>query len=188
MTTPTIATDNGKTKNGAPGAPADFNIASYLPRVAHQAPDRPAVVIARRNGGEGQANRGSMTFAELETLSNRCANGLAAAGIGRGTRVLVMVKPGFEFMGLTFALFKMGAIPVMIDPGMGVGRMLECLRGVDLDAFIGVPLAHARAQTASLPSRSPSGHGGAAVVLGWSDAEPTRSSIPRRVPDRGHRT
>jgi acyl-CoA synthetase (AMP-forming)/AMP-acid ligase II len=53
-----------------------------------------------------------------------------------------MVRPGFEFIGLTFALFKIGAVPVMIDPGMGVRRMLECIRSVDPQAFIGIPLAH----------------------------------------------
>jgi acyl-coenzyme A synthetase/AMP-(fatty) acid ligase len=54
----------------------------------------------------------------------------------------MMVRPGFEFIGLTFALFKIGAVPVMIDPGMGVGRMLECIHSVDPQAFIGIPLAH----------------------------------------------
>lgn len=82
-----------------------------------------------------------MTFAELEAASNRCANGLRSTGIDRGTRVLVMVKPGFEFVGLIFALFKIGAVPVMIDPGMGVSRMLECIRMVDVQAFVGIPLA-----------------------------------------------
>jgi acyl-CoA synthetase (AMP-forming)/AMP-acid ligase II len=111
-----------------------FNIASYLPRMAAERPNQSAVVLAR--------SRHALTFAELESLSNRYANGLTTTGITRGTRVLVMVKPGFEFLGLIFALFKIGAVPVMIDPGMGVGRMLECIRTVDLHGFVGVPLAH----------------------------------------------
>jgi acyl-CoA synthetase (AMP-forming)/AMP-acid ligase II len=111
-----------------------FNIASYLPRVAAERPNQSAVVLAR--------SRDAITFSELESLSNRYANGLTTTGITRGTRVLVMVKPGFEFLGLIFALFKMGVVPVMIDPGMGVVRMLECIRTVDLHGFVGVPLAH----------------------------------------------
>ncbi len=113
---------------------AAFNIASYLPQIAAARPSQRAVILAR----SGEA----LTFGELESLSNRIANGLTNLGMVRGNRVLVMVKPGFEFLGLVFALFKIGAIPVMIDPGMGVGRMLECIRTVDLHGFVGVPPAH----------------------------------------------
>ena len=122
-------------------AASALNIASHLPRLAATQPDRPAVVFSRRRGAV--LSYESLTFAELEALSNRYANGLAAAGIGRNHRVLLMVRPGFEFVGLVFALFKLGAAPVMIDPGMGVNRLLDCIRTVDLHAFIGVPLAHA---------------------------------------------
>ena len=115
------------------GPTVTFNIASYLPQMAATRPNQRAVVLARSGA--------ALTFAELETLSNRYANGLSAIGIAREDRVLVMAKPGFEFLGSVFALFKMGAVPVMIDPGMGVGRMLECIRTVDLDGFVGVPLA-----------------------------------------------
>jgi len=116
------------------GPDATFNIASYLPRMASTRSDQRAVVLAR----SGDA----LTFAELESLSNRYANGLSAIGVAKGNRVLVMVKPGFEFLALIFALFKLGAVPVMVDPGMGVGRMLECIRTVELHGFVSVPLAH----------------------------------------------
>ncbi len=118
------------------------NIASHLPRMAATVPDQPAVVITRSRDSSGRAVYASITFAELETLSNRYANGLLRAGITRGARTLLMVRPGFEFIALVFALFRMGAVPVMIDPGMGVRRMLECVRSVDPQAFIGVPIAH----------------------------------------------
>jgi acyl-CoA synthetase (AMP-forming)/AMP-acid ligase II len=115
------------------GPTVTFNIASHLPQMAATRPNQRAVVLGRSGA--------ALTFAELESLSNRYANGLSAIGVARADRVLVMVKPGFEFLGMIFALFKMGAVPVMIDPGMGVGRMLECIRTVDLHGFVGVPLA-----------------------------------------------
>ncbi|MDO8629714.1 MAG: fatty acid CoA ligase family protein [Phycisphaerales bacterium] len=121
----------------APG----LNIASHLPRMAAAAPQQRAVVVSRRRGA--RLHYASLTFAELEALSNRYANGLTAAGIGRNHRVLLMVRQGFDFVALVFALFKMGAVPVMIDPGMGVNRLLDCVRTVDLDALVGIPLAQA---------------------------------------------
>ena len=144
MKPPGVKTQHAPAR-GVDGPPADargtFNIASYLPRMAEASPDRTAVVVTRSRDWSGRAACASMTFADLEATSNRYANGLRSTGIERGTRVLVMVKPGFEFVGLIFALFKIGAVPVMIDPGMGVSRMLECIRMVDLQAFVGIPLA-----------------------------------------------
>lgn len=110
--------------------------------MAASAPDRTALVITTGRRGDGGAVYSSLTFAELETLSNRYANGLSSAGFRRGMRTLVMIRPGFEFIGVIFALFKMGVVPVLIDPGMGARRLLDCVRGVDLDAFVGIPLAH----------------------------------------------
>lgn len=41
-----------------------------------------------------------------------------------------------------FALFRIGAAPVLVDPGMGIGRLLECAAQVDLQGFVGISLAH----------------------------------------------
>lgn len=117
------------------------NIAHHLPRMAIQVPDQKAVVISARRDKSGKAIYESLNFAQMETLSNRYASGLAAHGFTRGQHVLMMVRPGFDFIAITFALFKLGAVPVLIDPGMGIARMLDCIRSVDVQGFIGIPLA-----------------------------------------------
>ena len=38
-----------------------------------------------------------------------------------------MIKPGLEFVAMAFALFKAGAVPVLIDPGIGVMNLGRCL-------------------------------------------------------------
>jgi acyl-CoA synthetase (AMP-forming)/AMP-acid ligase II len=53
-----------------------------------------------------------------------------------------MVTPSPEFFALTFALFKIGAVPVLIDPGMGVKSLKACLAEAEPHAFIGIPRAH----------------------------------------------
>ncbi len=110
--------------------------------MANEVPDHPAVVVTQSRDAQGKAIYKTLSFAELEALSNRYANGLRTAGFQRGARVLMMVRPGVEFVGLAFALFKLGVVPVMIDPGMGVKRLLDCVKQVDLQGFIGIPLAH----------------------------------------------
>ncbi len=137
---------------GAPGTPAAatteppvdlaVNIASHLPRMAELHPNRPAIVCAL--GGRDAAGHGryaSWTFAELDRESNRLANGLERIGVTRGTRTILMVRPSLDFFALVFALFKVGAVPVVIDPGMGRDRMVDCLAGARAEAFIGIPIA-----------------------------------------------
>ena len=67
---------------------------------------------------------------------------LESIGIRRGVRTVLMVPPGFEFFALTFALFKIGAVPVLVDPGMGVKNLKTCLAEAQPQAFIGIPKAH----------------------------------------------
>ncbi len=114
------------------------NIANRLRAVALRHPDKPAVVVCR--GADGVAARHA--FADLERDSDAAARGLLAAGIGRGTKTLVMLRPSLPFFSCFFALFKVGAVPVFIDPGMGGKRLLECVRALAPEAMVGVPLAH----------------------------------------------
>ena len=136
--------DHVATASVEPTLCSAINIAAHLPRMAAEAPHQRAVIVTQaRDKRSGKPVYQSWTFAELEALSNRYANGLTGAGFTRGERVILMVRPGVDFVALVFALFKIGAVPVMIDPGMGLGRLLECIRNVDAGGLIGVPAAHA---------------------------------------------
>jgi acyl-CoA synthetase (AMP-forming)/AMP-acid ligase II len=113
------------------------NIADRLAEAAQRWPDKPAVVWPM-----GSDAFCSITFAELDGLADRVAGGLKRAGMGCGMRTVLLVPPGREFFALVFALFRIGAPPVMIDPGMGARRMAACLARVAPTAFIGVSKAH----------------------------------------------
>jgi len=119
-----------------------FNISYYLRDVAALYPYRRAVVYPAARDKDGRVAYTHLTFQQLDQESDRTAYGLTSTGITRGTRTILMVRPSIDFFILTFALFKVGAIPVMVDPGMGVGRMLQCLKESDPEAFIGIPPAH----------------------------------------------
>jgi len=114
------------------------NIAAHLPRMACQQPDTPAIYIPT---GRGQKYK-QYSFKQLDQESDRIAHALKLAGVTRGLRTALMVKPGLEFFALTFALFKVGAVPIMIDPGIGVKNLKVCLAEAEPEAFIGIPKAH----------------------------------------------
>jgi acyl-CoA synthetase (AMP-forming)/AMP-acid ligase II len=52
-----------------------------------------------------------------------------------------MVRPTPEFFLVMFALFKAGAVPVLVDPGIDRRALRQCLDEAAPEAFIGIPLA-----------------------------------------------
>jgi acyl-CoA synthetase (AMP-forming)/AMP-acid ligase II len=124
--------------------PEDFiNIATRLQQMAAQYPYQRAVVYPSQRDVSGKIAYVHLTFQQLDRESDRIAAGLEKIGIQRGTRTILMVKPSCDFFALTFALFKAGVVPVMVDPGMGIQRMLRCLQASRAEALIGIPPAHA---------------------------------------------
>ncbi|MCX7666697.1 MAG: fatty acid CoA ligase family protein [Gemmataceae bacterium] len=114
----------------------DLNVSIHLTRLAQKEPHRPAIHYPV--AGEYQ----TIHFAELDLLSSQIAAGLLKAGFHRGLRTVLMVPPSREFFALTFALFKAGIVPVMIDPGMGIRNLGKCLLQARPTGFIGISKAH----------------------------------------------
>ncbi|MDE2143827.1 MAG: AMP-binding protein, partial [Elusimicrobia bacterium] len=84
----------------------------------------------------------SISFSQLATDVGRLTAGLRRAGISSGARVALLIPPSRDLYACTFALFRLGAIPVLIDPGIGFANMGRCLAEADPAAFIGSPKAH----------------------------------------------
>ncbi|MBF0572840.1 MAG: AMP-binding protein [Desulfamplus sp.] len=118
------------------------NISNWLKKNSIKHPYKRAIVYPSSRDDYGRVLYSQMTFAQLETESDYLAYGLRDVGIKRGTRTILMVSPGMDFFCTTFALFKIGAVPVVVDPGMGINRMLSCFRQSHPEAFIGIPKAH----------------------------------------------
>ncbi len=118
------------------------NIAIRLRENGARLGDKKAVLFPAKKDRGGKVIYTQLTFAELERESDAIARGLQRIGIHRGMRTLIAIKPGLDFFTVMFALFKLGAVPVLIDPGMGRERLLDCVRGVEPEALIGIPLAH----------------------------------------------
>ncbi len=111
------------------------NISASLAHWAKEMPDQSAIIEMR--------SKSQITFEQIEKESNLIASGLIHHGMKKGDRVLVMVPYGMEFVTLTFALFKAGAVPVLIDPGLGKKNVLHCIKQSEPRGIIAVPLAHA---------------------------------------------
>jgi olefin beta-lactone synthetase len=127
------------------------NMATALTEMAARQPFTPAIMFPHGRDDHGNVAYTHYTYAQLDHQSDLVARGLERIGVGRGVRTALMVKPSLEFFALTFGIFKAGAVPVMIDPGIGIKSLKTCLGEAEPEAFIGIPAAHL-----------------ARVVLGWS--------------------
>ena len=136
------------------------NIAAALPRLARERPEQ----VAMRCPGRGGGYQVAITYAQLDARSDAIAAGLARRGIVRGTRTVVMVRPTPEFFLLMFALFKVGAVPVLVDPGIDRRALKQCLDEARPEAFIGIPLALL-----------------AKALLGWAKSARVRITTGRRA-------
>ncbi len=126
-----------------PEKPATIvNVATHLRTMARIHPYKRAVVCPCGRDKQGRVAYTHLTFRQLDIESDCLARGFDDVGVSRGVRTILMVKPSLDFFALVFALFKVGAVPVVVDPGMGVSRMLNCLKESQAQALIGIPPAH----------------------------------------------
>ncbi|HTU92155.1 MAG TPA: fatty acid CoA ligase family protein [Gemmataceae bacterium] len=124
------------------GSDAAVNIASSLVSMAQTQPQTLAIAQPFGRDGDGRICFRHFTYHELNAESDALARGFEQIGIGRGVRTVLMVTPSLEFFALTFALFKVGAVIVLIDPGMGLKNLGVCLAEAQPEAFVGISKAH----------------------------------------------
>ena len=117
-----------------------MNIADRFTEIAKIYKDKVAVKYPHRAGNKYRYD--SITFGELESLSNKYAIGLSGIGFRRGSKTLLFVRPSLKFSALVFALFKIGVIPVLIDPGMGRKNLLMAIEEIAPEGLIAEPEVH----------------------------------------------
>ncbi len=104
-------------------------------------PGTSALKIPRGRTRAGDIDYLALSFAELDAEVAAWSARLATAGVQRGDRTLVMVRQGLPLIASVFALFRLGAVPVVIDPGMGLKSFLACVTRSRPRALVGIPFA-----------------------------------------------
>jgi acyl-CoA synthetase (AMP-forming)/AMP-acid ligase II len=119
------------------------NIARHLGAMAAAQSQIPALKVPRGRTRAGGIDYLTLSFSELDSEVSAWVARLGARGLRRGDRTLLMVRPGLPLIACAFALFRAGAVPVVIDPGMGLASFLRCVAGTRPRALVGIPLAQA---------------------------------------------
>jgi acyl-CoA synthetase (AMP-forming)/AMP-acid ligase II len=121
--------------------PPSANIVQHLDRAAEARPQAAALKVPRGSTRAGDIDYLTLSFAELRTEVAAWRIRLEAAGTAPGDRTLVMVPPGLPLIAAVFALFHLGAVPVVIDPGMGRAAFLACVARSQPRRLVGIPFA-----------------------------------------------
>ena len=88
--------------------PANFNFGyDVVDETAAVSPNKKALVWCNTENEEH-----IFTFADIKKYSNKVANVLAASGIKKGDRVLVILKRHYEYWFVAVALHKLGAVMI----------------------------------------------------------------------------
>ncbi len=113
----------------------DYNIANVLGEQAETLSEQTGLTALKK--GRWQ----SWSFQELAEAAHNYATVMHSQGVRKGDRVMLMVRPSMEFICLTFALFQLGAVVILIDPGMGYKNLLRCIGSVKPEILVGIPRA-----------------------------------------------
>ncbi len=119
------------------------NIANRLRGSARCWPGQIAVVQPSGRDASGKYRYQTWTFAQLDREVDGIASGLADWGVSPGSRLVLMVRPSFEFIALTFGMMRAGVVAVLIDPGMGRSQIFHCLAEIEPAGFVAIPIVQA---------------------------------------------
>lgn len=119
-----------------------YNVARFLRRWAAERPDQAAIRFPVPDWSPARPVWDTWTFAELDRASDAYAHGLVAQGVRRGDRTLMLMKPSLDFYAVLFGLFKLGAVPVLLDPGMGIPALLRCIERTRPRVMVAMPVVH----------------------------------------------
>lgn len=68
------------------------------------------------------------TYAEVQAHASRFANVLATAGVEPEQRVMIALPDGAAYVGALFGTLKLGAVVVMVNPGLGQEEVAYLVR------------------------------------------------------------
>ncbi|HEY7905757.1 MAG TPA: AMP-binding protein, partial [Wenzhouxiangella sp.] len=116
------------------------NIAEALSHQAATQGDAVALIIPKKQTATGWVDE-RLTYRELNDQVEALARGLVVKGFSKGTRVALMVPPSPMFFVSFFALMRAGCVPILIDPGIGLKPLKQCLAEAEPEVFMGISKA-----------------------------------------------
>lgn len=124
--------ENGDLQNLTLDYPENFNFGyDVVDRIAEETPDKRALVWCNAEGEEH-----TFTFADIKSYSNRMANVFRKAGIGRGDRVMLILKRHYEYWFAAIALHKLGTVMIPATHMLTVQDLVYRIKASQVKAIV----------------------------------------------------
>jgi acyl-coenzyme A synthetase/AMP-(fatty) acid ligase len=95
----------------------------------------------------------SLSFAALDEDVRRVAVGLVEHGVANGDRVALLIPPGLDLTVCLYACWRIGAVVVLVDAGLGVRGISRALKSTTPRYLIGAPRALTAARLLGWPGQ-----------------------------------
>ena len=112
--------------------PDNFNFGyDVVDVIAKQEPEKLALQWCNKRGDEK-----AFTFGQLSKLSNKAANVFLSHGIGKGDRVMLILKRHYEYWYIINALHKIGAVAIPATNMLTVKDMIYRIKAADIKSVV----------------------------------------------------
>ena len=93
------------------------------------------------------ADQSSVTFSELDSRVATFAQALVQHGVEAGERVAVLVPPSIDLIALVYACWRIGAVTVIADRGLGINGLGRAVKSSRVQHVVGIRSAIVAART-----------------------------------------
>ena len=123
--------ENGRLKKITLDYPDNFNFGyDVVDKIADETPEKRALVWCNVEGEEH-----IFSFADIKKYSNQMANVFSNAGIGRGDRVMLILKRHYEYWFAAVALHKLGAVMIPATYMLTVSDLVYRIKSSSVDVI-----------------------------------------------------
>ena len=130
-----ITDENGGLKKITLHYPDNFNFGyDVVDEIAKETPDKRAIVWCNTENEER-----IFSFEDVRANSNKMANVFKNAGIGRGDRVMLVLKKHYEYWFAAIALHKLGAVMIPATHMLTVSDFVYRIKAAGIKAVVSTP-------------------------------------------------
>ena len=127
-----IVDENGRLQKLTLEYPDNFNFGyDVVDKIAKETPEKRALVWCNMEGEEH-----IFSFADIKKYSNQMANVFQGAGIGRGDRVMLILKRHYEYWFAAVALHKLGAVMIPATHMLTVSDFVYRIQSSEAKAIV----------------------------------------------------
>jgi acyl-CoA synthetase (AMP-forming)/AMP-acid ligase II len=116
----------------------NYNITHRFINYANNNPGKPAIVIPEEYNENEILKEKIVTFSDMAQLISQYENGLRSHGYKKGDKIIMLTPVNLEFYACMMAMLNIGIVAVFLDPGIGLKKILHCVKDSKAKGIISV--------------------------------------------------